>query len=290
MKLLKGISKIAGLFFVCLCLLPPPCLASEARSLKIISLKPNITDIVYALGLGDSVVGVTKYCDVPDGRIRPPVVGDYTQPYTERIIALSPDIVLGSKENSSRKSIETLEKIEVRVELFSFATIDEILESIRKIGDILGASKGGGELADKIGSQFSAMKKTWSGKNPKRALVVWGIRPLIVAGPGSYMDELLAAVGAINVVSGTMIKYPRIGIEELIALNPDVIIDLSMEGETYIGDSPHAGTIPYSRPWDGIDEVRAVKDKAVVRLDASAFRAGPNLPEALELLARRMHN
>jgi len=90
---------------------------------RIVSLKPNITDIVYVLGLGDKLVGITKYCEVPKGASRPEIIGDYTQAYVEKIVELSPEIVLGSKENSSRRSIESLRRMGVRVELFPFTTL-----------------------------------------------------------------------------------------------------------------------------------------------------------------------
>jgi iron complex transport system substrate-binding protein len=258
-------------------LLSPSALAAPMR---IVSLKPNVTDIVYALGLGDKLVGVTRFCDVPAGAKKPAIVGDYSQAYIERIIALSPDIVIGSEENSSRKSIESLRRIGIRVEILPFTTISETLDSIRVIGKTLDATREAEELAQSIRGKFAAQSKKWGGSSPKRVVVVWGTRPLVVAGRGSYMDELLATIGAANAITGTQIKYPRIGIEEMIAIDPDAIVDLSMGNESGPDNR---------RPWDGISTLKAVREGRVISMNAARFRAGPGLPEALEELARRIH-
>lgn len=247
---------------------------------RIVSLKPNITDIIYAIGEGDRLVGVTKYCDIPDGRAKPPVVADYTQPFTERIISLSPDVVLGSMENSSRRSIESLDKLGIKVRLFPFATIEETKSSTLAIADQLGVRKKGEDVEKKFDGELTKIKTRWRDYPVKRVMVVWGTRPVIVAGPGGYMDELLSVISAENVVKDTKIKYPRIGIEEMIALDPDVIIDLSMGNES--------GKENGGRPWDGVGAIRAVQNGSVITMDAAKFRAGPNLPAALGELASKL--
>lgn len=251
-----------------------------ASGLRIVSLKPNITDIVYALGEGDRLVGVTKYCDVPQGQVKPAIVADYTRPYTERIMALSPDIVLGSRENSSRRSIESLEKMGIGVRLLPFTTIRETESSIRAIGELLGIRQRGDELAEKFSAEIFGLKKKWKDYPLRRVIVVWGVRPIVVAGPGTYMDELLEFISASNAVKDTRIKYPHIGIEEMIALEPDAIIDLSMGSEAQEKEG--------GRPWDNIGAIRAVREGRVIAMDVSKFRAGPNLPAALNKLAREI--
>ena len=104
----------------------------------------------------------------------------------------------------------------------------------------------------------------------------------MAAGPDTYLDELLAAAGARNAVRGTKIRYPRIGLEELIALDPDAIIDLSMGSESSV-------TSESARPWDGIEQLAAVRRHRIIALDANLFRAGPKLPEGLAKLAALLH-
>lgn len=206
--------------------------AYAAAPARVVSLKPSITDVVYALGLGEQLVGVSRYCEAPAGMKKPEVVADYTRPYTERIIALAPDLVLGSKENSSRRSIESLEGLGIRVELFPFTTLDETLNSIKGIAAALGEPARGEALAKKIASDLDALKKKWSGGERPHIVIVWGTKPVVVAGKGTYMDEMLGYIGAENAMQGDKwMKYPRIGLEDLIALNPDAIVDLSMSSE-----------------------------------------------------------
>ncbi len=248
---------------------------------RIVSLKPSITDTIYALGLGDRLVGITRYCDVPDGKIRPEIVGDYTKPYAERIIGLNPDLVLGSMENSSRRSIETLERIGLKVKLFPFTTFSDTLDSIQGIANALEQPERGKKLVNKIKGELKDTKGHFAKKPHRRAVVVWGIRPLVVAGPGTYIDEVLSYIKVENAVSKTKVKYPKIGLEELIALNPDVIIDLSMGSEAKGTEEP--------KPWDKTEAIAAVKNGNIVRMDTGLLRAGPNLPKGIEILGEKIH-
>jgi len=266
-----------------LCIAATSSEAYSAAPARIVSLKPSITDVVYALGLGDRLVGVTRYCDVPEGRQRPAVVADYTRPYSERIVALSPDIVLGSMENSSRRSVESLQRMGMRVELYPFTTISETLSSIRGIAATLGEPARGDALVREIESKLSALKSRWGGERKFRVVIVWGTKPLVAAGPGAYMDELLDSIGAENAVRGTKVKYPRIGLEELIAIDPDAIVDLSMGSES-------GSRVSTERPWNGVTELKAVREGRVIPMNVSLFRAGPRLPEGLAKLAELMHD
>lgn len=274
------LSKIIPLIIISVLCLSKVTHASAAQ--RIVSLKPTITDVIVALGEGQRLVGVTRYCDTSSLTPKPAIAGDYTQPFIERIIALSPDIILGSQENSSRRSIEQIERMGMRAEILPFSTVNETFSSIKKIGVLLGVPEKGDGLAREMKTSLISLKEKWSTSSIKRLIIVWGTRPLIVAGPGSYMDELLAYIGAKNAVMKTQIHYPRLGLEELIALDPDAIIDLSMGSEAL-------ESLGSAKPWDGVGILRAVREKQVISLDASMFRAGPKLPEALNRLAKMLH-
>jgi iron complex transport system substrate-binding protein len=250
--------------------------ARAAEIKRIVSLKPTITDVVYALGLGERLVGVTRYCSVPKGREKPAIVADYTRPYVERIVALSPDLVLGSRENSSRRSIDNLRRMGLTVMLFPFGNMEDSLESIRGIADALGESERGPRLAEKLRLELAGLKHRYGGRTTKRAVIVWGRRPMVVAGPGTFMDEALAYIGAENAVRGSGVKYPKIGLEELIALNPDIIVDLSMGSEK---------EDVAARPWERTEAISA----SVISMDMNDFRAGPRLVEGLKKLGEKIH-
>jgi len=231
---------------------------------------------VYALGLGDRLVGVTRYCSVPEGSARPKTVADYTRPYVESIVALSPDLVLGSRENSSRRSIENLRRMGISVELFPFGSVEESLESIQRIAEVLGERERGLRVAEGLKLELVELRKMYGAKPVKRAVIVWGRRPLVVAGPGTFMDEALKYIGSKNAMEGSGAKYPKIGLEELIALHPDVIVDLSMGSEKEDGSN---------RPWERTDAIRA----RVISMDMNDFRAGPRLIDGLKKLGREIH-
>lgn len=253
--------------------------AVEAKGLqRIVSLKPNVTEILFALGAGDQVVGVTKYCDYPERVKSLPKVADYVKPFTEKIIELSPDIIIGSEENSSRKSITMLKRMGYDVRLFPFSNVGEMLASIQKIAKLVGKEKEGQRLARQIKHGLEKIKDERSDKTGASVLVVWGYRPMVVSGQKTYMDELLTIVGARNVVGESNIRYPHWSIENVIAKNPDVIIDMSM------GSESNAGNV-----WNKIPMISAVKTGRVYRLDASMFRLGPRLVRAVSELKKYIY-
>ncbi len=267
------------LIMIC-CALTLPLTVQAAGNLRIASLKPSITDTIVALGLADRLVGVTRYCELPDNTHKPEIVADYTRPFSERLMALAPDLVMGSEENSSRRSIEALQQAGLTVKLYPFGNLAETEQSIRAIGRDLGEGARGETAARQLEQQIEHLRKQYRTATPLRVVVIWGTRPLVAAGPGTYMDELLEAIGARNALRATKIPYPRIGLEELIALDPDAIIDLSMGSEE---------TREIARPWDSITILRAVRENRVIALNASLFRAGPRLPEGLAKLGKLLH-
>jgi len=275
---MKKLRIIAALIIILLTSVCANALAAAPQ--RVVSLKPSITDTIYALGLGDTLVGVTKYCEVPKGKPRPEVAADYTRPYTERIIALTPDIVLGSQENSSRRSIESIERAGIAVKLFPFTSLDESLASIEGIAETLGSPDKGRLLSKRVVDELNALKRRFGNRRPLKAVVVWGQRPLIIAGPGTYMDEAIPYIGLKNVAASISVKYPKVGLEQLIAFDPDVIIDLSMDSQ--------AGSNS-QRPWTGVGTIKAVREGRVIAMDPGLFRAGPNIPNALEKLAARIY-
>lgn len=252
---------------------------AQAEELRVVSLKPAITDVVVALGHGDRLVGVTKYCDASGLKSKPAIVGDYTRPYIERIIALRPDIVLTSKENSSRKSIERLQDTGIRVAIFPFGSVDEMLQSTIEIGKAIGDEVSAERLASKMKSDLERITDRWSLGPRVDVMIIWGKRPIVVAGRASYINALLEMVGAKNAADGFKISYPRLGIEELVAIDPGAIVDLSMGSESNAGDGQ----------WNGISSLRAVREKRIFVMDANDFRIGPKMIVGLEKLAELLH-
>ena len=250
---------------------------------RIVSLKPNITEILFALGAGDRVVGATKYCDYPEEAKKLPKVADYTRPFLEPIIALKPDLVIGSREESSRKSIEELQKLGIEAAILPFTTLDETISSILAISQIVGRAHEGEMIVRGMRARLSEVKNRWEKAPKKRVLAVVGRRPLIVFGQNTYMDEILKVVGAENVVEARSVKYPRWSAENVITANPDVILDFSMGSET-------ADPQDVLKSWGELKTVGAVREKRVYPVEISEFRQSPRIVDGVERLAKLIHS
>ncbi len=252
---------------------------------RIISLKPNITEILFALGVGGQVVGVTTWCDYPEAAKKLPKVADYININTERIMALKPDLVIGSEENSVKSQFAALNSAGIRTMTAPFATIEDLYGSIGKIAEAVGKKDAGKKLVAEI---RKGMKKTNPPSPPftkggistsppfekggtggisdqRTVLILVGHRPLVAASDKTFMGEIVGLAGFKNVVTSERL-YPTINTEFLLAKNPDVIIDLGMGSEAH-------------------SELPAALRGRVVKLDISDFRAGPRIGEAVKKLS-----
>ena len=253
--------------------------ANDEMPKRIVSLKPVITDTLIAIGAGDMIVGATKYCELEALENRPQIVGDYTRPMIEKIVALRPDVVLNSEENSSRRSFEKMESLGIKTSFFSFSTPDEIVSSISAIGAAIGMKKSADAVALQIKKEFIELKKRWSSAPQKKGFIIWGRRPIIAAGDISYMGTLLSSIGVENAAKKSSVPYPRIGVEDILTANPDFIVDLSMGSEAHTPEEA----------WSKIKNCDAYKRGRIYIMNADDFRPGPRLPDALENLARVIH-
>jgi iron complex transport system substrate-binding protein len=259
------------------------CLAIKPQ--RIVSLKPNITEILFELGAGDRVVGVTTFCDYPEEAAKLPRVADYTRPFIEKIISLSPDLIITSKEESSRRSIEELERMGIKTAILPFKTIEETISSIRKIADLVDEAEKGKMLEEKMRRKAEFLRRKYAAGGKKRVLLVWGRKPLITAGGGTYMDDLLPLVGAENVVPKGSVAYPRWGLEKVIAANPDIIIDMSM-GAYDPSEEEKRSAMEF---WNHLDTVKAVQNKKIYFLHTKDFRQSPRIFESMEKMGVLIH-
>jgi ABC-type hemin transport system substrate-binding protein len=271
--------KFLCVFLFCIAI----CHAAAAADgkLRVVSLKPTVTDAIVAMGHADTLVGITKYCSVPDDGIKREVVGDYTRVLIERIIALRPDIVIGSEENSSRSSIERLKATGIDVLLLPFSDMQTTKRSIAAIADAIGDTASGQSLISDIDGKLDGLRKRWDKSPKEKILIIWGRRPIVAAGRSSYISGLLPAIGAENAVFESKIPYPRLGKEDIINADPDVIVDLSMGSE---------GRDSSLDIWSQMTEVRAVREGRIIRMDPNDFRLGPNLASGLGKLAQAIHS
>ncbi len=287
---MKGTIALPGLIFFVLfagCgeeepFVPPP--VPEGNYQRIVSLTPSVTEILFALGAGDRLVGVTSWCNHPAEASRIARVGDFIKPNIEAILSLDPDlVVLAPTGDLLRESYDKLLAIGLRVLVVWNNTIDETLDSIRIISRTILLGREGDLLAGGLERELETEKRKYVGAVPVRVLWIVGSKPLVVVGEGTYQHELLEAAGGKNVAVG-LGKWPVLNPEYLLAVDPDVILDSSM-------DIPASGENPLPMGlWDSLPALKAVKGGRIHFLSSDPlYRPGPRMAGALSLVGRTLH-
>ena len=252
---------------------------------RIVSVAPSITEILFALGVGDQVVGVTTYCKYPEAAKAKPKIGGYTTPSLEAILALRPDqvIMMRNRPDIAQKLRQArIDVVELQPE-----NLAGIYESIRVIGEKVGASARGRSLIQSIEGQLREVaKQQGSGTKPKVLFVVGrtpgGVSDLIAVGHSSYLSELIALAGAENVFDDAAVPYPQVNMEEVIRRNPDVIID--MGHNEMVTESQK---LAVKQLWKKYPFLRAVQRDAVFPISADYFvTPGPRVGLAVRDIRR----
>lgn len=249
----------------------PPAPTSPRR---VVSLGPSLTEVVVAMGLSDRLVGVTRYDDIPEVA-KLPRVGGWIDPSLEAILGLRPDLVIWLAHMSEISPPRGITTLGLPVMALRMENVADVIASARLLGRALGDAPAGERLARELsGAWESARAQRQPGPRP-RVLFVIGHTPLVVAGPGSYPDELLRLAGGENVVKDALpwSVYP---LERALVDDPALVIDGGL-------DEPPS---TLSR----LSAIPAVRRGAVRRLsDASALRPGPRLGRALSELSHILY-
>jgi len=247
-----------------------------------VSLAPSVTEIVFALGLGERLVGVSTYCDYPPEARAIDKVGTFVTPAVERIVAKQPDLVIAEPNVGNRSPVESLRRLGLEVLVVDPDTIAQAKETFVVIARRLGVEDRGHELVAQLDRDIAAVVARVRGAKVRRTLLVVGRRPLIVAGGGTVQDELIRLAGGSNVGAEGGAGWPHVSIEHAIASAPEVIIDSSMGGE--------AGEDEATSFWQGFAAIPAVRAGRVAAYGGGdIFRPGPRLAAALAGIARVIH-
>jgi len=249
---------------------------------RIVSLAPALTEILFALGLDDRVVGVTEFCDYPPRARKKTRVGGYVNPSVEAILALAPDLVLVSPAAGNREAALAIERAGVRLGVVDADDLAGTFAAIETVALLCGVEDRGIELAREVRARIDAVVARVSDRERVPALFCLQTEPLIVAGNGTLPAELLELAGGRNVVD--VAGYPRLGVESLLDLAPEVIVHSRM-------DTAAPGVEAAARTfWARWPSIPAVREGRVHVIDASAaLRPGPRVADAVELLAGILH-
>jgi iron complex transport system substrate-binding protein len=262
---------------------------SEPR--RVVSMAPASTEILFALGLGDRVVGVTRYCNYPtvvnemkkNGSLT--VIGGYWDPDVERIAALRPDLVIGYASVPPHVEVaKRLESMNVTVLLLFPRSLNDVFDSIILVGKACGKLKEAQELVAQLKVRAESIVKKVQGLSKVKVYYELWFDPLMSIGPGTFIDELIGLAGGENIFHDAKSPWPVVDSEEVIRRNPDVII----LPKTYMTDYNVSIEQVKSRP--GWQAISAVRNNRVHFIDEDIIvREGPRLVDALEVLAKYIH-
>lgn len=204
---------------------------SEAPSPRTVSFSPAITEMLFEMGLGDHVVGVTTYCK-PPGDVRIPVVGNDLNIAVESILAVEPDVLI---TQSDPARFDTLRKLnpDIRIEYASIETLADIAKAMSRIASLLGNHDKGLDARNRFLYRLDEVRRRVAGRPKPRVIFVMGHHDPSTAGKGTFINELIEVAGGVNIAAEKYKGWKRIGIESLLKLAPDVIV---CESEPSVAD------------------------------------------------------
>lgn len=256
----------------------------EIKKQRIISLTPATTEILFSLGLNKEIVGVTTFCSYPPQAMNKEKIGTFSQPNIERILLLKPDIIFATGLEQA-STVRKLKQLRLNVYVSNPSNIQELFVSIEEIGKLTRKKKEALNLINQIKTEIERIKERVESipqdKRPTVFIEFWH-DPLMTAGKGSFVDELINLAGGINIAHDTPRAYSYFSAEQVIKRNPDCII---------LGYMSKGGSSEAIRNRLGWQDIKAVRDRCVYNdINPDLFlRPGPRLTEGLGEIHRRLY-
>ena len=254
----------------------------KARPARIITLAPSLTEILYSLGLGKRVVGVTKFSSYPREAASKPKVGSYIDLNAEKIISLFPDLVIGTVDGNQPWVVELLEEAGIHVFIVNPRNVKEVIDTIAILGKVCGADERANVLVDQLTRRLHRIVNRIASKERPLVFLQINVKPIMTVNRNTFHHDLIRLAGGRNMSENEPITYPRISLEEVITRKPEVIIISSME---------RGGRFEKARlRWLTWRSIPAVKNKRVHLIDSDLIdRPSPRIIEGLESMARIIH-
>ena len=254
---------------------------------RVVSLSPNPTEAVFAIGAASQLVGRSRYCDYPPPARQIPSVGGFADPSVEAIIALRPTLVIGARGPAGPQLAQTLRAHGITTYFPPIDSVAQISAMLQQLGKQLGRPTAAAAVARQLDRDVNRIA-AWATRQKKvRAVMVIGTNPIVVAGPGGFPVELIRTAGGENVITRGG-AYPRVDLERLVALDPDVIIDASVVGANPDVAATMQSRLPQAPGWG---ELRAIRQGRVrVLRSSAALRPGPRIAAGLADLAQALHD
>jgi iron complex transport system substrate-binding protein len=257
-----------------------------AQPKRLISLAPSVTEILFAVGAGEEVVGVTSYCNYPPEALKKEQIGGF-DPKTmsiEKIISLKPDLVLAS-DDFQQPVIDALAALNVPVVSVYATTIDGVYDNIAFVGQVTGHSNQAAQLVSRMKARIQAVQdKVGKLSADKRVSVFWETwdEPLMTAGPKSFTGQLVEAAGGSNIFAELKEEWPTVSSEEIVKRNPAVILSPNMM----------VGQVTFDKVAQrpGWASIAAVANKRIYLIDGDiSSRSGPRVADGVELIAQSLY-
>jgi iron complex transport system substrate-binding protein len=269
-------------------------LFASAQPARIISTAPSITEMLFALGLGPRVVGVTNFCTYPPEAASKPKIGGYINPSIETILELRPDLVAVLKDPSSLAArLRGMGLNAVELDHREVYSIAGIYTSIEQLGQAAGVPDRAREVVAALRKDLDSVRARTASLPRRRVMFLVGRTPktlegLIAVGKGSFINEVIEIAGGENIFRDAVASYPKVSIEEILARNPDIIVDM--------GDVPRAAGITEAHKksvvalWARYPALKAVRQGGVFAVAEDALVvAGPRAGQAARIFVRMFH-
>jgi iron complex transport system substrate-binding protein len=249
---------------------------------RIVSLAPNITEILFGLGLDEQIVGVSIHCNFPEKAKSKVQVGSYLNPDLEKILYLNPDLIIATGTGNTRDTVERLQKLGLPTYVIFPKNFDEVLKSISHLGQVVDREKEALEVIQGMKERSQRVIKITQDLPRPKVFIQIGDTPIITIGRGSFGDDLIRLAGGENISGKEKEMYPRWGIEEILRRAPEVILISSM--------NPKAEYHKIFQEWARWKIIPAVRDGRIHLIDSDLIdRPSPRIIDGLEEMAKIFH-
>jgi iron complex transport system substrate-binding protein len=246
---------------------------------RIISLAPNVTEVLYLLGAGPQICGVTRQCDWPDDARHKPQIGDLLNPNHEVILAARPDLVVASTAGNDRAAIQKLTELGLPVFVTAPRSVEGIFSSVVQLGRITGHLAQGERLVSDMKTRLAETARRLSGVTPQRVFLVTWFEPLLAPGKNTFENDVLRLARAESISADIDDFYPRFSLEQVLARDPDVILTVRHSGKP----------LPDLRRMAGWQKLRAVRNGRILVVGEVLQHPSPRFVEGVEELARKLY-
>ncbi|WP_157267583.1 cobalamin-binding protein [Azohydromonas aeria] len=254
-------------------------LALPQGARRIVSLAPHLTELLFAAGLGERVVGVDAWSDFPAAARRLPRVGDSAQLDLERIVALRPDLVLVWADGTAARQLQRLQALKLPLYFSRLQRLEDVAATLRRLGTLADTPATAEAAARRYEDGLSALRRQYAGRRELRVFYQVWKRPLLTVNGAHFISQALALCGARNVFAGLGPLTPTVSEEAVVAADPDAIAASRQDSG---GDAPLAR-------WREIGALRAVRHDALLLLDADTLhRPTDRLLQGATELCRRL--